>query len=329
MPGVSDVERSTDGRSASSCVGDLDPVVKALAAHHVTDLEVSRPSPGGGLPRLLRRRGGGAMSSQLGALIASHLYERRRSLLAWGLPLGLMSAFIVAIYPSVRGRADRRSSRSYPAGLKQAFGIGELSNVEQYLHAEMLSLIVPLAVGYLAVRAVASGLGGRRGKRPPRRWSSRRRSRARRSAPPRSCATAVEVAAVLALTLVLSRARQPASPAPASPSGSRSPASPAVWPLALLVAGAGVVLSGFSLQTSVVTGLGGGAAGRDVRDRPGRQARHRASPASATPRSSATTATRSKTGSNRPPSSGLTAFGVLLTVVGGGAVRTARHLHLI
>ena len=27
--------------------------------------------------------------------------DRRRSLLAWGLPLGLMSAFIVAIFPSV------------------------------------------------------------------------------------------------------------------------------------------------------------------------------------------------------------------------------------
>ena len=99
------------------------------------------------------------MTSQLAALVAGHLSDRRRSLLAWGLPLGLMSAFIVAIFPSVEG-ALSKAVRSYPTGLKEAFGIGQLSNVEQYLQAEMLSLIVPLALGYLAVRAVASGLSG-------------------------------------------------------------------------------------------------------------------------------------------------------------------------
>ncbi|MBS0550869.1 MAG: hypothetical protein JSR24_24185, partial [Proteobacteria bacterium] len=43
------------------------------------------------------------MRSPLASLVAFHLRERRRSPLAWGLPLGLMSAFIVAIYPSVQG----------------------------------------------------------------------------------------------------------------------------------------------------------------------------------------------------------------------------------
>ena len=52
------------------------------------------------------------------ALAAAQLHERRRSLLAWGLPLGLWSAFVVAIFPSVedalaKAVADypRRSSR--------------------------------------------------------------------------------------------------------------------------------------------------------------------------------------------------------------------------
>lgn len=97
--------------------------------------------------------------SRLVALVATHLSDRRRSVLAWGLPLGLMSAFIVAIFPSVED-ALSKAIRDYPPALKEAFGIGELANVEQYLHAEMLSLIVPLALGYLAVRAVASGLSG-------------------------------------------------------------------------------------------------------------------------------------------------------------------------
>ena len=43
LPGVDDV--TADGRRLSLTVaGDVDPLLKALAAHHVTDLEVSRPS---------------------------------------------------------------------------------------------------------------------------------------------------------------------------------------------------------------------------------------------------------------------------------------------
>lgn len=92
-------------------------------------------------------------------LVLAQLGERRRSLLSWGLPIGLWSAFVVAIYPSVED-ALAKAIASYPEALKQAFGIGELTSVEQYLNAEMLGLIVPLAVAYLAVRAVASGLSG-------------------------------------------------------------------------------------------------------------------------------------------------------------------------
>jgi ABC-2 type transport system ATP-binding protein len=43
LPGIADVE-SVDGGVNFRFAGDLDPVVKALAAHHVTDLEISRPT---------------------------------------------------------------------------------------------------------------------------------------------------------------------------------------------------------------------------------------------------------------------------------------------
>lgn len=92
-------------------------------------------------------------------LLAAQLYERRRSPLSWGLPLGLWSAFIVSIFPSIETELAK-VVRGYPQALKEAFGVGELTSAEQYLHAEMLSLIVPLAVGYLAVRSVSSGLSG-------------------------------------------------------------------------------------------------------------------------------------------------------------------------
>ncbi len=191
------------------------------------------------------------MSSQLGALVAAHLSDRRRSLLAWGLPLGAMSAFIVAIFPSVEDSISR-AVENYPAGLKEAFGIGQLTNVGQYLHAEMLSLIVPLALGYLAVRAVAGGLAGAAETGRLDVLLSAPVSR-RRLCAAGFLATAVELAAVLAIAglltglgSLLAGAGLEAGPAAAGFAN--------VWPLALLFAGLGVVACAFSLRTSVVTG---------------------------------------------------------------------------
>lgn len=187
----------------------------------------------------------------MSALIAAQLRERRRSLLSWGLPIGAWSAFVVAIYPSIEA-ALAKAVRNYPAALKEAFGIGELSTVEQYLHAEMLSLIVPLAVGYLAVRSLSSGLSGA---------AESGRLDVLLSAPvsrPRIvaacfCACAVEVAAVLVMALSLTLLGSLLSGANLSFSSALAGFAN-VWPLALLSAGLGVVVTGFSLRTSIVTG---------------------------------------------------------------------------
>lgn len=185
------------------------------------------------------------------ALLAAQLEERRRAVLAWALPLGLMSAFIVAIYPSVED-ALAEAIRSYPEALKEAFGIGELANVEQYLEAEMLSLIVPLAVGYLAVRSVASGLSGAAESGRLDVLLSAPVSRSRLVAAG-FAATAVELAVVLALSLLLTAAGSWLSGAGLS-LGAALAGFANVWPLALLFAGLGIVVTGFSLRTSVVTG---------------------------------------------------------------------------
>jgi beta-exotoxin I transport system permease protein len=191
------------------------------------------------------------MTAQVGALVLAHLSDRRRSLLAWGLPLGLMSAFIVAIFPSVED-ALSKAVADYPPALKEAFGIGGLTNVEQYLQAEMLSLIVPLALGYLAVRAVASGLSGAAETGRLDVLLSVPVSR-RRLVAAGFLATAVELFLVLVITGLLTAAGSVLS-------GAGLAAGPAVagfanvWPLALVFAGLGVVATGFSLRTSVVTG---------------------------------------------------------------------------
>lgn len=191
------------------------------------------------------------MSSQLGALVLTHLSDRRRSLLAWGVPLGLWSAFIVLIFPSVEG-ALSKAIKNYPPALKEAFGIGELTNVEQYLHAEMLSLIVPLALGYLAVRAVSSGLSGAAESGRLDVLLSAPVSRSRLAAAS-FAATAVELAIVLVLTVLFTGLGSLVSGADLSFAAALAGYAN-VWPLALMFAGFGVIATGFSLRTSVVTG---------------------------------------------------------------------------
>lgn len=190
------------------------------------------------------------------ALVDAQLWERRRSLLSWGLPLGVWSAFIVSIYPSIEA-ALAKAIRTYPPALKEAFGISELSTVEQYLHAEMLSLIVPLAVGYLAVRSVASGLSGA---------AESGRLDVLLSAPVSRrvlvaagfAAAALELAAVLAFTLLLAMLGSAISGAGLS-FGPAAAGFANVWPLALFSAALGIVVTGWSLRTSVVTGSVAGA----------------------------------------------------------------------
>jgi beta-exotoxin I transport system permease protein len=185
------------------------------------------------------------------ALLAAQLHERRRSLLSWGLPIGLMSAFIVAIYPSVEDALGKAIS-SYPESLKQAFGIAELTNVEQYLNAEMLSLIVPLAVGYLAVRSVASGLSGAAESGRLDVLLSAPLPRRRLVAAGFS-ATAIELAAVLFVSLLITALGSVLAGAGLS-FGLALAGFANVWPLALLFAALGIVVTGWSLRTSVVTG---------------------------------------------------------------------------
>ena len=185
------------------------------------------------------------------ALLFAQLHERRRSLLSWGLPIGLMSAFIVAIYPSVED-ALGKAIASYPESLKQAFGIAELTSVEQYLNAEMLSLIVPLAVGYLAVRSVASGLSGAAESGRLDVLLSAPVSR-RRLVACGFAATALELASVLAVSLMVTVLGGLLAGAGLC-FGLALAGFANVWPLALVFAGLGIVVTGFSLRTNVVTG---------------------------------------------------------------------------
>jgi ABC-2 type transport system permease protein len=86
------------------------------------------------------------------AVLGRGIADQRRAVMTWGGSLGAMGAFMAAIYPSVKD-SIQKVAQSYPSGLKQAFGVQGLDTVEGYVHAEMFSLIVPLAVGFFAVRS--------------------------------------------------------------------------------------------------------------------------------------------------------------------------------
>ncbi len=206
------------------------------------------------------------------ALVVAQLRERRRSPLSWGLPIGAWAAFVVAIYPSVEG-ALAKATRGYPKALKEAFGVGELSTVAEYLQAEMLSLIVPLAVGYLAVRAVSSALSGAAESGRLEMLLAAPVSR-RAVAWAAFVAAAAEVAVVLALALLLTMLGSELAGSGLS-FGSAVAGFANVWPLAVLFAGLTIVVTGWSLRTTIVTGsLAGVLVGAYVLDLVGRLDTH-------------------------------------------------------
>ena len=85
------------------------------------------------------------------ALVRRGLRDERRAPLSWGGALGAMCALVAAVWPSIEDSVGKLVDE-YPSGLKEAFGIEQLDTIERYVDAEMFSLIVPLALGFFAVR---------------------------------------------------------------------------------------------------------------------------------------------------------------------------------
>ena len=97
--------------------------------------------------------------TSLRALLRRGLRDNRYLPLTWGGALGAFSVLIIFTWPSIEGSVGDLV-KNYPEGLKEAFGIEALNSVEAYFDTEMLSLIVPLAVAFLAVRTVSRAIPG-------------------------------------------------------------------------------------------------------------------------------------------------------------------------
>ena len=194
-------------------------------------------------------------SRSLRAVVRRGLRDHRRAPLSWGLPLGAMCALIVGIYPSIEDSLNELT-KSYPEGLKQAFGIEQLDTVEAYLDAEMFSLIVPLALAFFAVRSISReiSVAEERGYLDTTLAAPvSRRALVAGSFIVTALASAAVLAAVFALTTLAGLA------VGAGLSFGKLAAGVAnVWPLAVFSSGLAVLAAGLLHKSAQVTAIAAG-----------------------------------------------------------------------
>jgi ABC-2 type transport system permease protein len=191
----------------------------------------------------------------LAVVVRSGLASQRRALLTWGGGLGAMCALIAGMWPSIEGSIEKMME-NYPSALKEAFGIQELNSVEKYVDAEMLSLIVPLALAFFAVRCATRVIVG---------WEERGHLDALLSLPLSRrvlvvgsyIVTAVMVAGILAvewaMTWITGIAAGTGMSAATMAAGFAN-----VWPLAMAFAGLAVLAAGFLHRPATVTAIATG-----------------------------------------------------------------------
>lgn len=139
----------------------------------------------------------------------------------------------------------------YPAGLKAAFGVETMNTVEGYVSAEMFSLIVPLAIAYLAIRSITSASVGAEetGRLDTILALPIRRSVLVAAAFLISAIVALLVLAIIGgLTFAAGRAAGTAISAARVAAGVVG-----VWPLAVFSAGAAALAAGLRPGSRVVT----------------------------------------------------------------------------
>ncbi len=186
----------------------------------------------------------------LAALVHRAAREQRNAILGWGGGLGLMCALMTAIWPSIEGTAAELVEQ-YPSGLKEAFGIEQLNTVEQYIDAEMLSLIVPLALAIFAIRCITRATVGAEDRGHLDTLLSLPVSR-RVLVAASFAATGLAVAAILALTFALTWFAGVVVGAGIDVA-TLAAGFANVWPLAMAFAGLAVLVAGFAHRPSTVT----------------------------------------------------------------------------
>ena len=190
------------------------------------------------------------------AIAARAIGDRARSLTIWALSIGAMGVLFMAIWPSVEG-AIGTAIDAYPESLKQAFGITDLSTPEQYLSAELMSLILPLALAIFAARAVANAIDGAQERGHLDVLLSAPVSR-REVVAATFAALAVQLVAILAVSWLLTYLASLVAGAGLS-LGLSLAGFANLLPLSLLAAGIAMLVTGLAQRAGAVTGIAVGA----------------------------------------------------------------------
>jgi ABC-2 type transport system permease protein len=189
------------------------------------------------------------------ALVRGGLHDNRGAPPAWGGALGAMTALMTAIWPSIEASAAKLLD-SYPAGLKEAFGITQLDSVEAYVDAEMLSLVVPLALGFFAVRCATRATVGAQDRGHLDTLLSlpvTRRVLVLASFAVTGLVLAAILGVVWTMTWIVGTLAGTGISAAALAAGLVN-----VWPLAMLFAGVAVLAAGLVRRPATVTAIGAG-----------------------------------------------------------------------
>jgi ABC-2 type transport system permease protein len=194
-------------------------------------------------------------TAALRAVIRRGVRDQRRAPLTWGGSLGAMSALMAAMWPSIEDSMDTLME-SYPERLKEAFNIRAITSVEAYIDAEMLSLIVPLALSFLAVRVIVRMLCGAEEQGQLDIVLTAPLGR-RTLAAGAAVVAAIVVAAVLVVVTAMTWvAGSLVGAAPSLVVLGRGMAN--VWPLAMLFAGLALLVSGRLHRGAPVTAIASG-----------------------------------------------------------------------
>lgn len=95
--------------------------------------------------------------------LVRHQHARRlRATIVWGVALGLLGLMMIGIYSTLDVDAFAQAFEAYPQSLLDAFGISAESYTtpEGFVSGELLSFMVPLAIGFYPILAAARAMAG-------------------------------------------------------------------------------------------------------------------------------------------------------------------------
>ncbi|HET7269845.1 MAG TPA: ABC transporter permease subunit [Rubrobacter sp.] len=95
------------------------------------------------------------------SLVSHTVKMLSRGVLIWGVSIGVYSAAMVATFTTIEASADQLNQLmdAYPKGLMEAFGINDLANPANYMHAEVFGF-APLALSFFPIMVLAGALAG-------------------------------------------------------------------------------------------------------------------------------------------------------------------------